>query len=198
MKHSALTNISMTLLSLFSTSVMAEGMPLSNQDKFFNNIKMLCGKAFQGEVKTDNKPSKAFANKKFVMHVRRCNDTRLEIPFHVGENASRTWVITKTDTNLTLQHDHRHEDGTSDPLTMYGGTTRSKGWPQVQSFPADVYSKNLFVDSGIPDSIGNTWQMYIYPKTFTYRMIREGREFSVEFDLTKSITPPAAPWGFQD
>lgn len=66
----------------------------------------------------------------------------------------------------------------------------------MQSFPADEYSKQLFVQQGIPQSIGNTWQMYIYPEQFTYRLVREGREFRVDFDLTKPVTAPKAPWGY--
>jgi hypothetical protein len=56
----------------------------------------------------------------------------------------------------------------------------------------------LFVNQGIPQSNGNTWQMYIYPEMFTYRLIRQGREFRVDFDLTKPIKVPAAPWGYAD
>jgi hypothetical protein len=40
--------------------------------------------------------------------------------------------------------------------------------------------------------------MYIYPEVFTYRLIRQGREFKVDFDLTKPIIPPSAPWGYKD
>jgi len=29
-------------------------------------------------------------------------------------------------------------------------------------------------------------------------MIRPAREFRVDFDLTKPVTPPAAPWGYKD
>ena len=36
------------------------------------------------------------------------------------------------------------------------------------------------------------------PDVFTYRLIRQGREFKVDFDLTKPITPPSAPWGYKD
>jgi len=73
---------------------------------------------------------------------RRCDETQLQIPFHVGEDASRTWLITKTGSGLSLKHDHRHSDGTEDTLTQYGGHTVDAGWAQVQSFPADQYSKN--------------------------------------------------------
>ncbi|MEM0516568.1 hypothetical protein WCN91_14275 [Pseudoalteromonas sp. YIC-827] len=192
--------ISAAVLSL-STVAAARPAPLvsiPSHDAFFNNLKAHCGKAYQGEVSVDNAGSSSFSEAKLVMHVRRCSDSELQIPFHVGEDASRTWIITKTGSGLSLKHDHRHEDGTDDASTMYGGHTQDAGFANVQSFPADQYSKELFVAQGIPQSIGNTWQMYIYPEKFTYRLVREGREFRVDFDLTKPIEAPAAPWGYTD
>jgi len=186
------------LFTILSTNIYADTpvVSISSHDQFFDNISALCGKAFNGKVTVDNSSGKGF-DKPLIMHVRQCDKTQLHIPFHVGDNSSRTWIITKTGSGLSLKHDHRHKDGSDDDSTMYGGHTKDAGWPQVQSFPADQYSKELFVSSGIPQSIGNTWQIYIYPTTFTYRLIRQGREFRVDFDLTKPITPPKAPWGYQ-
>ncbi|TGE81086.1 hypothetical protein C7Y70_14390 [Pseudoalteromonas sp. KS88] len=189
-------------LLLASTAAFARPAPLvsiPSHDGFFENIAAHCGKAYEGKVTVDNAagPS-SFAGKKLVMHVRRCDERELQVPFHVGDDASRTWIITKTGSGLSLKHDHRHKDGTDDVSTMYGGHTVDAGFESVQSFPADQYSKELFVSQGIPQSMGNTWQMYIYPEKFTYRLIRQGREFRVDFDLTKPITPPAAPWGYKD
>ncbi|WP_213611719.1 hypothetical protein [Pseudoalteromonas sp.] len=189
-------------LMLASTGVLARPAPLvsiPSHDGFFDNIAAHCGKAYEGKVTVDNAtgPS-SFAGKKLVMHVRKCTDSELQVPFHVGDDASRTWIITKTGSGLSLKHDHRHKDGSDDVSTMYGGHTVDAGFANVQSFPADQYSKELFVSQGIPQSMGNTWQMYIYPEQFTYRLIRQGREFRVDFDLKKPITPPAAPWGYKD
>ena len=188
------------LSNLFIVSGFAqESVPsIASQDEFFSAISKLCGKAYSGTVTVDNADSDSFANKKLIMHVRRCDETQLQIPFHVGEDASRTWLITKTGSGLSLKHDHRHHDGTEDALTQYGGHTIDAGWAQVQSFPADQYSKEMFVEQAIPQSVGNTWQMYIYPDRFTYRLIRQGREFRVDFDLTKPVEAPPAPWGYDD
>lgn len=186
-------------IALFSSLTIAKAplVSIETHDQFFDNIAQHCGKAFEGKVTVDNAPSGGF-DAKLVMHVRVCNENELQVPFHVGDDASRTWIITKTGSGLSLKHDHRHKDGTDDESTMYGGQTVDAGWAQVQSFPADQYSKELFVKRGIPQSNGNTWQMFIYPEKFTYRLIRQGREFRVDFDLTKPITPPAAPWGYTD
>lgn len=189
-------------LIVASSTAFARPAPLVSiptHDAFFNSIAAHCGKAFEGEVAVDNaKGPSSFTDKKLVMHVRKCSETELQVPFHVGDDASRTWIITKTGSGLSLKHDHRHKDGTDDALTMYGGHTLDAGFAQMQSFPADQYSKELFVKEGIAQSVGNTWQMYIYPEVFTYRLIRQGRDFKVDFDLTKPITPPSAPWGYKD
>lgn len=194
-----LTQLLAATLLLHTTAVHAKEAPLvsiASHDSFFSSLAKLCGKAYQGKVTVDNAQSDSFANKALVMHVRKCSDSQLQIPFHVGEDSSRTWIITKTGSGLSLKHDHRHKDGSFDESTMYGGHTIDAGWPQVQSFPADQYSKELFVAQGIPQSVGNTWQMYIYPDKFSYRLIRQGREFRVDFDLTKAIKAPEAPWGY--
>jgi hypothetical protein len=194
------------LTIFFTASIFANSAAFARQaplvsipthDTFFSSIAQHCGKAFEGKVTVDNQPSTAF-DAKLVMFVRKCDQTELQIPFYVGDNASRTWIIKKTGSGLSLKHDHRLKDGTDDPVTMYGGHTRGAGYNQIQSFPADQYSKNLFAKQSLPQSITNTWQVYIYPDMFSYRLVREGREFRVNFDLTKPISVPAAPWGYSD
>jgi hypothetical protein len=188
---------------LLSISVQANSIKeaplvsIASHDSFFNNLAALCGKAFAGNVSVDTPSSDGF-NGRLIMHVRKCTDNQLQIPFHVGDDHSRTWIITKTGSGLSLKHDHRQKNGDYDKSTMYGGHTVDAGWPNVQSFPADQYSKELFARLGNPQSNSNIWQMYMYPQTFTYRMIREGREFRVDFDLTKPVTLPPVPWGYQD
>ncbi len=184
---------------LFASGLAQETVSsIPSQDEFFRAISELCGKAYSGTVTVDTSASDSFANKKLIMHVRRCGETQLQIPFHVGEDSSRTWLLTKTGSGLSLKHDHRHRDGTEDVLTQYGGHTVDAGWAQVQSFPADQYSKEVFVENAIPQSIGNTWQMFIYPDRFTYRLTRQGMEFRVDFDLTNPVEAPPAPWGYDD
>lgn len=170
---------------------------IPTHDAFFQLIAEHCGKAFAGKVVLDTEPSDAFAQP-LVMHVRMCTDTQLHVPFHVGDDASRTWIFTKTGSGLSLKHDHRMASGHDDELTMYGGHTIDAGYNNMQSFPADQYSKELFVNLGIPQSVGNTWQVFVYPDKFTYRLIRQGREFRVDFDLTKPIDLPVTPWGYSD
>lgn len=171
---------------------------LKTHADFFQAVSKHCGKAYAGKVAIDTSNSPSFANKKLIMHVRKCSNTQLQIPFHVGNDSSRTWLISKIDSGLLLKHDHRHKDGSDDILTMYGGYTFAEGSSHSQSFPADDFSKQLFIDNNIPQSVGNTWQLFISPDKFSYGLIRQGKEFRVDFDLTQPITLPRPPWGAND
>ncbi len=157
-------------------------------------LQPLCGKAFEGRVVEGTEPSDdAFRQQRLVMHVRECTADEIRIPFHAGENRSRTWVLTPTATGVRLKHDHRHEDGSEDRITQYGGDTRTITDPLSLDFYADEFTAKL-----IPTATTNIWTVAIEPgKTFTYALRREaqGRRFSVVFDLTKPVEAPPAPWG---
>lgn len=166
--------------------------------EFFNALTGLCGKAFEGRI-VANTPAQAndpFVGQRLVIHVRACEANRALVPFHVGEDRSRTFVITRTGDRLRFKHDHRHKDGTSDVLTMYGGDTLSAGTATRQEFPVDAESKALFTREKREVSNTNTWAMEIHPgKMLAYELARPGRLFRVEFDLTKPVAAPPPPWG---
>ena len=131
-----------------------------------------------------------------VMHVRECSGDEIRIPFHIGEDRSRTWVITRDDSGLTLKHDHRHEDGSEDVLTQYGGATADEGTATRQEFPADYFSKDLFTREGIEVSAANVWAVEVIPgETFAYELNRPNRHFRAEFDLSSPVDAPPPPWG---
>ena len=178
---------------------------LAPADAFLAALASHCGQALAGRVVADQprQPGPdAFADKPLVMHVRGCDDpTReLRVPFHVGDDRSRTWVLTRTGEGLRLKHDHRHADGSEDALTMYGGDTEDAGTSVRQEFPVDADSIALFEREGSEASVTNTWAMEIEPgRRFLYELSRPGgRLFQVEFDLAKPVAEPPAPWGARD
>ena len=172
----------------------------ARQDAFFERLSALCGKAFAGRVAVDTPAptgADAFAGKALVMHVRGCSENELRLPFHVGDDRSRTWVVTRTGTGLRLKHDHRHADGSDDAVTMYGGDTASAGTASRQEFPVDAQSQAMFSREGMAVSNANVWAIEVEPnRAFVYELARPGgRLFRVEFDLTRPIAAPPAPWG---
>ena len=161
-----------------------------------------CGQAFAGRVIRDVPASTApdpFAGKPLVMHVRGCEAqaSALRVPFHVGADRSRTWVLTRHATGVRLKHDHRHDDGSPDKVTMYGGDSVDAGTALRQQFPVDAESLAMFGAEGMSASLTNIWAMEIEPgRRFLYELSRpDGRLFQVEFDLSQPIDLPPPPWG---
>jgi len=190
----------LTTLCLLSACASAPSAPVDTPvDAFLAAIRTHCGQAFAGRVLVDTPASanNPFADKPLVMHVRECREGAVRIPFHVGDDRSRTWVLTRTAKGLRLKHDHRHEDGASDKVTMYGGDTAEAGTAQRQAFPVDAESIANFNANGLTASVNNTWAIEIESgKRFRYELSRpNGRLFQVEFDLSRPIPPPPAPWG---
>lgn len=169
------------------------------QQAFWANLGTLCDRAFDGAVAANvggGPAADPFTGRVLRMHVRTCSETEIRVPFHVGEDRSRTWVFTRTPGGLRLEHDHRHQDGTSDKVTMYGGNTAGPGTANEQAFPAGESSRALFLREGLTASVDNVWIVNIVPgQRFSYALTRPGREIRIEFDLTAPVEAPPPPWG---
>ncbi len=164
--------------------------PLS---QFWNKLQLHCGKAYEGKI-IEAPENDSFRGKKLIMHIRVCESDVMKIPFFVGEDSSRTWVLSRKNDRLSLKHDHRHEDGSKDEITNYGGITPNTGKENLQIFPADQETAQL-----LPEAASNVWWITQTDSTFTYNLKRIGtdRLFSIEFDLSSPIETPAAPWGWK-
>lgn len=176
--------------------VMSTAERDSTQLVFWQELQKLCGYAYQGEIVAGGENDTVFGNKDLIMHVRACSEDKIRIPFFVGSDSSRTWVLTRSDAGLLLKHDHRHDDGTPDEVTMYGGMTSNFGASYRQYFPADQETANM-----LPAAIGNIWWIDVVPgEYFSYnlRRVNTPRLFSVRFDLTSPVDEPGAPWGWED
>ncbi|WP_300544801.1 hypothetical protein [Maricaulis sp.] len=175
-------------------ALMACSQPAPEAD-LFDRLAARCGQAFEGRVVSEDPRDADWASRRLVMHVRECGGDAIRIPLHVGEDRSRTWVISRTADGLRLKHDHRHEDGSEDVLTQYGGDTVEAPAPDRAEFPADAYSRALFEREGIPASTENVWSITLGETRFTYALDRPDRHFAAEFDLTQPVEAPPPPWG---
>lgn len=192
-----LRTIAAATLGLMATACASEA-PAPPAAQFLSAMAAMCGNAYGGRIVANEpaQPNDAFEGQTLVMHVRTCEPGRVLVPFHVGEDRSRTWVLTLQGDRLRLKHDHRHEDGTEDELTQYGGDSTAPGTATRQEFPVDQFSIDLFTRTNRTVSNTNTWAMEVHPgRMFAYELSRPGRMFRVEFDLTKTVPAPPAPWG---
>jgi hypothetical protein len=199
MKTSANAVTTAAIAVLFAGSLHAGSPSPHPADEFLARLASHCGQSFAGRIVANEpaQPNDPFDGKTLVMHVRECTPQEVKVPFHVGDDHSRTWVLTRTDTGLRLKHDHRHEDGTDDAVTMYGGDTAAPGTGIRQEFPVDEFSIRMFEREGLTASVVNVWAMEIEPgDRFLYELARPtGRLFQVEFDLTRPVATPPTPWG---
>ena len=140
--------------------------------EFFARLAVMCGATFEGASVFPRDPGDAFAGKKLVARIASCTADEVRVPFIVGADRSRTWVFRKTAAGLELKHDHRHEDGTPDEQTMYGGMANDKGNDNAQSFEADAYTARL-----IPAASTNVWTVTLAPdgKSMSYYLERDAQ-----------------------
>jgi hypothetical protein len=195
MSHAPSSRFVFVLPAVFALTGCAVAAP----DAFMKALRQHCGQAYAGRIVTNvpAEPNDPFEGKALVMHVRECAADEIKVPFHVGDDHSRTWVITRTDIGLRLKHDHRHEDGSEDSLTQYGGDTVNMGSARRQEFPVDQFSIDMFTAQDRAVSTTNTWAIEIEPdQRYLYELSRPGgRLLQVEFDLGKPVPTPPTPWG---
>lgn len=170
---------SVIALALMVSPVMAESQHAEpalalneNQQAFFNRVATMCGARYEGESVFPEDPGDAFRGQLLVAVIESCEADEIRIPFLVGPDSSRTWVLTRTAEGLQLKHDHRHEDGTPDEVTLYGGVATDPGSPLSQSFPADSYTADL-----IPEASSNEWFLSFSAdrQELTYYLERYGK-----------------------
>lgn len=165
------------------TSTTASGA--SDRAQFFTALQSLCGQEFAGQMVSNDPADADFAGKALRARAGECSADEVRIAFDVGEDRSRTWIITRTDGGLRLKHRHLLADGSIDPVSNYGGDTTTIGSAQRQEFPVDAFSKDLFVRAGLTASVANIWAFEIEQgKALTYELARPNRLFRVRFDLS--------------
>jgi hypothetical protein len=207
-----LAALALLLLAGCATTASPSADP---QDAFWAALSSHCGKAYAGRLVTSDAADADLAGRPMVMAVRDCSAASIAVPFHVQRadgswDRSRTWLVTRNAAGgLRLKHDHRHEDGTSDAVTMYGGDTATPGSRRAQSFPVDAESIASFTRAGLTASLTNVWTVEVDPAgtaggTYAYQLRRTvaggapaERHFRVEFDLTRPVAPPPPAWGWK-
>jgi hypothetical protein len=179
------------VISLTSLLAFAQVKP---PIQFKTELEKHCGKSYEGLITAGAKDGDGFTGERLVMQVLSCEKDQIKIPFYVGNDQSRTWILTFQENNVQLKHDHRHEDGTPDEITMYGGTSTNMGHSKLQMFPADQETCSL-----IDYACQNVWWITLDETSFSYNLKRIGsdRVFTIIFDLTKPIEVNKVPWGWK-
>lgn len=177
---------------LFASLVLTQGCAVSSESEptLWSELQAMCGNSYEGRMVEGTEPSdQDLADEVMTMYIRDCTETTIRIPFHVGEDRSRTWVLEKVEGGISLEHVHRHRDGTEDEISRYGGDSVGAAG-LAMDFPADQRTAEM-----IPAAAPNVWTLRVDPaRSFTYELERPGRRFRAEFDLTRKVATPPAAW----
>ncbi|RGP42141.1 hypothetical protein BPTFM16_02452 [Altererythrobacter insulae] len=182
------------------------------QAAFWDALASHCGNAYAGEIVSEDDRDADWQGRDMVAHWAECSDEQIAVAFHMenadyegGFDRSRTWVVTRTDNGLRLKHDHRHDDGSEDAVTQYGGDTAEAGSASAQDFPVDQESIDMFTREGLDASLTNVWRLEVTPAgsedaQFVYQLTRRNdptRQFRVRFDASTEVEPPPPAWGWE-
>lgn len=184
-------------LTIIGVAASIVGAPVkaanSNQDKFFDAVKAHCGKAFSGKAE-DSTDSTAYNGRKFVLHIRDCSDIQIKMPLHIDENSSRILVLTKIDGSIKLEHDHRHADGSSGALTLYGGYSYADSTANLQNFLESPESIAITKAHAPARTYPSVWSIILSSEEITYQVVRPGRTIKSKFKFTDTVAHPPLAW----
>lgn len=169
--------------------------PSPEQDAFWASLQSHCGSAYAGRLSDATPHYAGLAGPVPVIHFRDCTDDRIHVAFHLDDDASRNWIVTRVEGTLRLKHDHRHEDGTEDEITQYGGDAPLPGLATRQIFWADAHTADI-----LPERHDNFWFLdFVDAGTLEYGVHWPTRGHSVRFsfDLSNEVEAPPTPWGYE-
>jgi len=158
-------------------------------DAFFENMLVLCGQTVSGRVISEQEVDADWRASDLVVGPVTCVSDTIRLPLAVGENTSRTWVLSRTKSDLIFRHEHVEPDGSPSAVTQYGGVAREGGTAARQDFPADAATKANFQENGLAASLPNVWTLSLDNDRLLYALARPAteadpaRDFRAEFPL---------------
>jgi hypothetical protein len=173
----------------------ADGPLAPEQEAFWGRMAAHCGNAYRGEVSDATAYYRDAVRGEAVIHFMDCSDHRIHVPFHLGDNRSRNWILTRAGGTIRLKHDHRHPDGTEEEISQYGGDAPAPGLPTRQIFPADAHTARI-----LPERADNFWFFdFVDEETLHYGVHwpKHGHSVRFAFDVSSPVEPPPRPWGWE-
>ncbi len=149
----------------------------------FSKLSTYCGKTYQGKLIHSYAGPDFYKEKPMLITLEYCNDSEISIPFSVGEDRSKIWKFSKTESGFQLKHQEVDQKGNPKKITNYGGAAvANEENPFALSFPADEATAEM-----ISVAKENVWMLDLDPttETLTYTIKRKDEtRFSAAFDLT--------------
>lgn len=155
-------------------------------EAFLAGLGELCGRTLTGAVVEDDTNDPVWGGAEIVVGPVACMKDRIAMPLAVGDDTSRTWIVTPDPERLVLKHRHLLGDGSVDPVSNYGGTADpARGTAVRQVFPVDAESVATFEANGLTASVTNRWVLEVLPGN-------NGSGSGLAYELRRPATDVAA------
>jgi hypothetical protein len=156
------------------------------QRAFFENMRAMCGQTFGGRTVHAEAHDRTFEPARLFFVVEECSEDELRIPFIVGDDDSRTWILEMGDEGLTFRHEHLRPDGTPHEVSGFGGHATRDGTATFQSFP------DFWMTEETPAAERRVWRLAIDREhdLFVYYLDRGGEP---AYRLVFHLGPPSPP-----
>jgi hypothetical protein len=160
--------------------------PLEAQAAFFQNMQEMCGQTFGGRTVLAEETDTTFEPARLYFIVEECTEDELRIPFIVGDDDSRTWVLQMGEDGLTFFHEHLQPDGTEYETSGFGGHASDDGSATFQHFP------DFRATDETPAEEHRIWRLRIDREhdLFVYYLDRGGEP---AYRLVFHLGPPSPP-----
>jgi hypothetical protein len=156
------------------------------QRAFFENMRGMCGQTFGGRTVYAEAHDRTFEPARLFFVVEECDEEELRIPFIVGDDDSRTWILRMGEDGLTFSHEHLRPDGTPHDVSGFGGHATMDGSATFQSFP------DFWATEETPVAERRVWRLRIDREhdLFVYYLDRGGEP---AYRLVFHLGPPSPP-----
>jgi hypothetical protein len=160
--------------------------PREAQRAFFETMREMCGQTFGGRTILAPETDDTFEPARLYFIVEACDEDELRIPFVVGGDASRTWILRLDEEGLSFVHEHLQPDGTEYENSGFGGHASEDGSATFQSFP------DFWTTDETPAAERRVWRLRIDRENdlFVYYLDRGGEP---AYRLVFHLGPPSPP-----
>jgi hypothetical protein len=147
-------------------------------------MREMCGQTFGGRTIYAEETDETFEPARLYFVVQECGEDELRIPFVVGGDASRTWILRMGDEGLSFIHEHVRDDGTEYDTSGFGGHASDDGSATFQHFP------DFWTTDETPAAERRVWRLRIDREhdLFVYYLDRGGRP---AYRLVFHLGPPS-------
>lgn len=184
-----LSSILISTLSLAACAVPSE----DPRDAFFENLTALCGGSYLGQITSDQAVDADWIASVLIVGPVTCTSDAIRMPLAVGDDTSRTWVVSQSDEGLEFRHEHTEPDGSPSAVTQYGGYALIGGSAERHDFPADELTRENFYENGLTVSLPNIWTLNFDGETLGYGLFRPATETDPARDFRAVFAVQPAP-----